>query len=97
MKKMNSQLRKIKDFIVLSQEHLNTMKRSVKKQDYETLKKAAHALRGSAVNLEVNRLGAAIAELEEALYQDKTDNLKPIMLLIEENFIAFLDYVKNIV
>ena len=89
--------RTIKDFIVLSQEHLNTMKRSVKKQDYETLKKAAHALRGSAVNLEVNRLGAAIAELEEALYQDKTDNLKPIMLLIEENFIAFLDYVKNIV
>jgi len=89
--------RTIKDFIVLSQEHLDTMKRSVKKQDYETLKKAAHALRGSAVNLEVNRLGAAIAELEEALYQDKTDNLKPIMLLIEENFIAFLDYVKNIV
>lgn len=66
---------------------METLRNSLKTQDYETAFRMAHNLKGVCANLSICKLGASSSELCEELRGGKyTDKVEPLMAVVQADY-----------
>ncbi|MDR2900564.1 MAG: response regulator, partial [Treponema sp.] len=70
----------IDKFIEKASEQIKDIKRNIQQSDFETGRRNAHTIKGSALTLSAKELGDAAAELEKAFKNEDTANIQRLYL-----------------
>lgn len=83
----------ISTFIKDSTSKINTMRSTVASQDSESLRMAAHGLKGSALNLSAEKLTHLCQELEQLGKEKCFDNVLQLVDAVELEYKAVTGYL----
>jgi signal transduction histidine kinase/CheY-like chemotaxis protein/HPt (histidine-containing phosphotransfer) domain-containing protein len=80
----------IEQFNTDGQEMLSGVRSAFEQEDFETLRKRAHALKGTAANISFISMQEVALELEQAAASRNTESLSPLVSKAEALFQAFI-------
>jgi PAS domain S-box-containing protein len=87
--------RMVMKFIDVAGKQLNTMRRALDQEDWATLRREAHSLKGGSSSLTADSIATTAAALEQASMSKKVDVCRELLKALEDQYALFTRFCRE--